>query len=70
MTTAALDKRITFGMFVKNMGDKLKGIMARSISPEEKLNLILDEMSKDVQQKRITARDIRTKMVRSEEHTV
>lgn len=59
----ALDKKITFGMFVKNLGDKLKGVMAKSISPEEKLELITAEMEKDVQEKRVTARGIRVKML-------
>lgn len=63
MKTEALDKKVTFGMFVKNIQNKLKSIMAKSISAEDKLNLILVEMEKDVQEKRITARNTRSKMV-------
>ena len=63
MSTQALDKRITFGMFLKSIGQKLQGIMAKSISAEEKLQLITEEMEKDVASKRATARSIRAKMV-------
>lgn len=59
----ALNKRITFGMFLSGMKDRLKGIMAKSLSAEEKLDLIIAEMTKDTNQKRITAREIRAKMV-------
>ena len=63
MSVQALDKRMTFGMFVKGIGKKLQSIMARSISPEEKMDLILSEMEKDTQEKRVTARGIRAQMV-------
>lgn len=62
MKLESLDRRLTFGMFVKGIGEKLKGIMAKSITPEEKLRLIQEEMEKDVQDKRSTARNIRVKM--------
>lgn len=61
--STTLDSRVTFGMFIKNLGGKLQGIMAKSMSAEEKLSLILQEMSIDVQKKRVMARDIRSKMV-------
>lgn len=59
----AIDNRVTFGMLVQGLANRLKGIMAKQLSPEEKLNLIKSEMKKDVEQKRITARSIRAKMV-------
>ncbi len=63
MKVEALDKKMTFSMFVKGIGNKLKSIMAKTISPEEKLKLIENEMSQDVHSKRVTARTIRAKMV-------
>ena len=62
MAIEALDKRVSFGMFLKGIGQKLQGIMARSIAPEEKLKLILEEMGEDAHRKRVAARTIRAKM--------
>lgn len=50
-------------MLVQGLGNRLKGIMAKTLSPEEKFALIKQEMKKDVEQKRLTARSIRAKMV-------
>lgn len=63
MNITALDSKINLGMFIKGLGNKIQGIMAKSISPEEKLRLIQDEMKNDVFNKRLTARNIRAKMV-------
>ncbi len=63
MTIEALDKRVTFGMFVSGMKDRIKGILAKQLTSDEKFQMILEEMKKDVENKRITARSIRAKMI-------
>lgn len=59
----ALDKRVDFKMFVKGMVNRVQGIMAKTMPAEEKLTLIIEEMKKDAEDKRVTARAIRAKMV-------
>ena len=63
MGVATLDRRLSFKMFVKGLGQKLQDILGKSIAPEQKLELILEEMATDVQVKRKTAREIRARMV-------
>lgn len=63
MSVATLDRRLSFKMFVKGLGQKLQDILGKSIAPEQKLDLILEEMAVDVQAKRKTAREIRARMV-------
>ncbi len=63
MSVEALDKRMTFGMFVKGIGKRIQSVLSRAVPAEEKLDLILGEMEKDVQEKRVTARSIRARMV-------
>lgn len=59
----ALDKSLSFSMFIKGIATKLKNVMAKTISPEEKLALIQGEMEADMLAKKATARNIRSKMV-------
>lgn len=63
MGVEAIDRRLSFKMFVKGLGQKLQGVLAKSLPPEEKLKVILEEMEKDVSSKRVTAREIRARMV-------
>ena len=63
MDTRVLDKKVTLGMFVKGIGNRLKSIMAKSLTPEEKLALIQAEMERDLNEKRVTARSLRAKMI-------
>ena len=63
MGITALDARVNFKMFLQGIGQRIQGILAKSLSPEQKLSLILEEMCNDTQQKRLTARSIRTRMV-------
>ena len=63
MAVAALDRRLSFTMFVKGLGQKIQGILSKAIEPEKKLELIVEAMATDVQGKRTTAREIRARMV-------
>ena len=63
MSMTVLDRRLSFKMFVKGIGQRLQDILGKSMPPDQKLMLILDEMAKDVQGKRKTAREIRARMV-------
>lgn len=63
MSIAAIDRRLSFKMFVKGLGQKLQDILGRSLPPEQKLELILEQMAEDVQSKRKTARELRARMV-------
>lgn len=58
----AMDNRITVGMWVQGMSKRFQGILAGTLSPEEKLALIVKEMEKDVQEKRVLARQIAAQM--------
>ncbi len=58
----ALDDRINFRDVFASMGNKLKNILASTMTPEEKLERILMAMARDVQEKRATARKIGTQM--------
>ena len=63
MNIASIDRRLSFKLFVKGLGQKLQDILGRSIAPEQKLNLILEQMAQDVQSKRKTARELRARMI-------
>lgn len=61
-TVKALDSKISLPMFLQGMGKRFQTIMARALSPEEKLAAIIAEMEKDVQEKRVLARQIGAQM--------
>ena len=63
MNIVSIDRRLSFKLFVKGLGQKLQDILGRSIAPEQKLNLILEQMAQDVQSKRKTARELRARMI-------
>ncbi|MFA6228253.1 MAG: hypothetical protein WC668_03640 [Patescibacteria group bacterium] len=58
----AMDKKVNIGMFFKAMGSRLQGLLASALSPEEKLTQIIAELEKQVQEKRILARQIGAQM--------
>jgi hypothetical protein len=58
----ALDDRVDFGMWVKGMAKTFQGILARTLSDEAKLELIIKAMTDDVQEKRVLARQIGSQM--------
>lgn len=61
-TVKALDSKISLLMFLQGMGKRFQTIMARALTPEEKLAAIIAEMEKDVQEKRVLARQIGAQM--------
>ena len=63
MSIAALDRRLSFKLFVKGLGQKLQDILGKTIAPEKKLELILEEMARETYAKRKTAREIRARMM-------
>lgn len=58
----ALDSKVDFGMFFKAMGGRLKGLLASTLSPEEKLAQIQQVLEGQVQEKRQLAREIGAQM--------
>lgn len=58
----ALDSKVNFGMFLKAMGGRLQSLLASTLTPEEKLVQIIKELEKDVQGKRVLARQIKAQM--------
>lgn len=63
MTIAALDGKINIRLFLKGLSQRIQGVMARSLPDEQKLSLIVEELARDTQEKRSTARNIRARMV-------
>lgn len=59
---AALDKKIDLAMFLGSMFDRFKGFLAAQLTAEEKLIKIVEVMEKDVQEKRVLARQIGAQM--------
>ena len=57
-----MDKKINFSMFFKAMGGRLQGLLASALTPEEKLAQIIKELEKQVQEKRVLAREIGAQM--------
>lgn len=58
----AMDKKINFSMFFKAMGGRLQGLLASTLTPEEKLAQIVQALEKQVQEKRVLARQIGAQM--------
>ncbi|MFA6383279.1 MAG: hypothetical protein WCX17_02555 [Parcubacteria group bacterium] len=54
----SLDKKIDFGMFMKAMMGRFKSILAGVLDPEEKLEQIIQVLEREVQGKRVLAREI------------
>lgn len=63
MAIVSLDTRLNFKLLVKGLGQKLQEILGKALPPEQKLQLILEQMRADVQTKRKTAREVRARMV-------
>lgn len=61
-TSTALDSKVNFKMWLDSMGSRMTKFLASSLSDEEKLAAITGEMRKDVQAKRVLARQIRAQM--------
>lgn len=61
-TVKALDQKITVPMFLKGLQGKFQKLLASTMTPEEKLASIVAEMEKDVQEKRVLARQIGAQM--------
>lgn len=61
-TVKALDSKITLSMFLKGMQGKFQKLLASTMTPEEKLAAIVVEMERDVQEKRVLARQIGAQM--------
>lgn len=55
----ALDQKVNFAMFLKSMGGRLQGLMASTMTPEEKLAGIIKNLEGEVQEKRVLARQIK-----------
>ncbi len=53
----ALDGKINFKMFVKTIFTRGQKILAENMTAEEKLDMIMKDMAKDVQKKRVDARE-------------
>lgn len=62
MTSNAMNSRVSLGMIIEGWGNRFKNILAGSLTPEEKLSAIVEEMGRDVAEKRVLARQIRAKM--------
>ena len=62
MAITAFDNKMNIRMFVETMGDRFKSFLASKMTPEEKLNKIIEAMEKDVQEKRVLARQIGAQM--------
>ncbi|MFA5124602.1 MAG: hypothetical protein WC473_02105 [Patescibacteria group bacterium] len=58
----AMDKKVNISMFFKAMGGRLQGLLASTLSPEEKLEQIIAELENQVQGKRVLARQIGAQM--------
>ena len=58
----SLDSRITFGMFFQSLGGQFQKLLASTMSAEDKMKAIIAAMEKDVQAKRVTAREIGAQM--------
>ncbi len=58
----ALDSKIGIGMFLKGMAQNFQGILAQQLSPEQKLDLITQELNNQVAIKRDAARSTGAQM--------
>lgn len=58
MEIKSLNNKIDIGMFISGMFDRFKGFLAAQMTAEEKLAKITEVMEKDVQGKRVLARQI------------
>jgi predicted Zn-dependent protease len=54
----AMDSKINIGMFLNSMAGRFKNFLAAQLTAEEKLARIIEEVGKDVQEKRVLARQI------------
>ncbi len=58
----ALDSKVNVGMFLKAMGGRLKQLLASTMTAEEKLAAIIEQLEIQVQEKRKLAREIGAQM--------
>lgn len=59
----ALDNRITLPMFLDSLKGRFQKLLAGTMTPEEKLAAIVRELTADVQEKRVLARQIRAQQL-------